>query len=121
VHAWFYEPITDFRGISSQQVHQESLAMLRREVEQATSGMTDVPPITQNSVQGDPTNVLTEVARGAAMLVVGRHRGGLLRHAVLGSVSAVCVRHATCPVVVIPAAVSQPDETSSAEPAAASQ
>ncbi|MGH4011263.1 MAG: universal stress protein [Pseudonocardiaceae bacterium] len=53
--------------------------------------------------------VLPELARDAAMLVVGRHRGGLIRQAVLGSVSAVCVRHATCPVVVIPAAVSQPE------------
>lgn len=83
--------------------------------------MTNIPPIIQNSVQGDPTSVLPEVARGAAMLVVSRHRGGLLRQAVLGSVSAVCVRHATCPVVVIPAAVSQPEEATSTEPAAASQ
>lgn len=88
VHAWFYEPMTDFRETSSQQVHQESLAMLHREVEQATSGMTDVPPITQHSVQGDPTSVLPDVARAAEMLVVGRHRGGLFRQAVLGSVSA---------------------------------
>ncbi|HEV7450203.1 MAG TPA: universal stress protein [Pseudonocardiaceae bacterium] len=112
VHAWVFDPAADyFTETSSQLLHQESVALLRREVEQATSGMTDIPPITQNSVEGDPTRVLPELARGAAMLVVGRHRGGLLRQALLGSVSAVCVRHATCPVVVIPAAVPQPAET----------
>ena len=121
VHAWVYEPMADFRETSSQQLHQESLAMLRREIERATSGMTNVPPITQNSVRGDPASVLLEVSSGAAMLVVGRHQGGLIRQALVGSVSAVCVRHAICPVVVIPAAVTQPEEASSAEPATASQ
>jgi nucleotide-binding universal stress UspA family protein len=121
VHAWTYEPMADFRETSSQQLHQESLAMLHHEVERATSCMTDIPLITYNSVRGDPASVLPEVARGAAMLVVGRHQGGLLRQALLGSVSAVCVRHASCPVVVIPAAVTQPEKASSAEPAAASQ
>jgi nucleotide-binding universal stress UspA family protein len=77
VHAWVYEPMADFRETSSQQLHQESLAMLRREVERATSGMTNVPPITQNSVRGDPASVLLEVSSGAAMLVVGRHQGGV--------------------------------------------
>lgn len=119
VHAWTFDPMADyFTETSSQQVHQESVAMLRREVEQATKGMTDIPPIIQNSVEGDPIHVLPELARGAAMLVVGRHRGGLARQALLGSVSAVCVRQATCPVVVIPTVVQQ-DATSSADPASA--
>jgi nucleotide-binding universal stress UspA family protein len=94
-----------FTETSSQQVHQESLAMLRREVEQATKDMTAVPSIVHNSVEGDPTRVLPELARGAAMLVVGRHRGGLVQQALLGSVSAVCVRQASCPVVVIPTVI----------------
>jgi nucleotide-binding universal stress UspA family protein len=95
--------------------------MLRREVDQATSGMTEIPPITQSSIEGDPARVLPELARSAAMLVVGRHRGGLVRQTLLGSVSAVCVRHAVCPVVVIPTVVPQPDESSSAEPATAAK
>jgi nucleotide-binding universal stress UspA family protein len=113
--------MADFRETSSQQLHQEPLAMLHHEVERATSGMADIPLITYNSVRGDPANVLPEVARGAAMLVVGRHQGGLIRQALLGSVSAVCVHYASCPVVVISAAVTQPEKVSSSEPAAASQ
>lgn len=95
--------------------------MLRREVARATETMTGIPPISQSSVEGDPTRILPEMARGATMLIVGRHHGGLVRQALLGSVSAACVRHATCPVVVIPATVVPRGEASSAEPAAATQ
>lgn len=96
-----------FTETSSQQVHQKSRAMLHREVEQATKGLTDIPPVIENSVEGDPAHVLPELARDAAMLVVGRQRGGLAQQALLGSVSAVCVRQATCPVVVIPTVAPQ--------------
>ena len=122
VHAWTFDPMADyFTETSSGQVHQESLAMLRREVEHATTSMTDIPSIIENSVEGDPIRVLPELARGAAMLVVGRHRGGLAWQALLGSVSAACVRHATGPVVVIPAMVASREQASSAEPASAAQ
>jgi nucleotide-binding universal stress UspA family protein len=122
VHAWVFDAREEyFTETSSHQLHQESVAMLRREVDQATSGMTEIPPITQSSIEGDPARVLPELARSAAMLVVGRHRGGLVRQTLLGSVSAVCVRHAVCPVVVIPTVVPQPDESSSAEPATAAK
>ncbi|MGQ0719307.1 MAG: universal stress protein [Pseudonocardiales bacterium] len=83
--------------------------------------MTNIPPSSRTAFRVIRPASCLRWPRGAAMLVVGRHRGGLLRQAVLGSVSAVCVRHATCPVVVIPAAVSQPEEATSTEPAAASQ
>lgn len=121
VHAWSFDARQDyFTETSPRQLHQESLAIVRRGVEQATSGMKEIPPITQSSVEGDPTRVLPELARDAAMLVVGRHRGGLVRQTLLGSVSAACVRHATCPVVVIPSVVPVPGDISSGEPATTS-
>ncbi len=44
VHAWVVDPMADFfTETSSQRVYEESLAMLRGEVEQATSGMTELP------------------------------------------------------------------------------
>lgn len=58
-------------------------------------------------VSGDPVGVLTEVARGAHALIVGRdHRGALVRK-VLGSVTDECVRAAATPVVVVPTATAQ--------------
>jgi nucleotide-binding universal stress UspA family protein len=47
--------------------------------------------------------VLLAAAKGAALLVVGSSGHGELVGMVLGSVSAHCVTHATCPVVVVPA------------------
>ncbi|HXT45654.1 MAG TPA: universal stress protein [Pseudonocardiaceae bacterium] len=121
IHAWTFDPTAEyFTEASSRQVHQESLAMLHREVEQATSGITELPPIAESSIEGDASRILPELSRGAAMLVVGRHRGGLVRQVLLGSVSAACVRHATCPVVVIPATVTPHEDASPAEPASAS-
>jgi nucleotide-binding universal stress UspA family protein len=49
----------------------------------------------------NPGQVLVRASRNASMLVVGaHHRQGL--GVLLGSTGASCVRHATCPVVVIP-------------------
>lgn len=59
--------------------------------------------VTSHVVQGDPVEVLLDATRGADLLVLGSHGHGRLFHAVLGSVSAACVRHANCPVLVVPA------------------
>jgi nucleotide-binding universal stress UspA family protein len=54
-------------------------------------------------VAGDPAPTLLGQARGADLLVIGAsHRHGVAGR-VLGSVASECVRHATCPVVVVPA------------------
>lgn len=55
------------------------------------------------AIQGSSALVLTEHARGADLLVIGtRGRGGFSK-LLLGSVSTACVKHATCPTVVVPA------------------
>jgi nucleotide-binding universal stress UspA family protein len=46
--------------------------------------------------------VLTAAARNAGLLVLGSHGHSAVRQTVLGSVSAECIRKATCPVVVLP-------------------
>ncbi|MFB9907634.1 universal stress protein [Allokutzneria oryzae] len=104
VHVWAYEPVNDVLLSSSRQIHRESRELVRREIARVTEGMDELPTITQASIPGYPAGVLTEVSENAAMLVVGRHRGGVLRQALVGSVSSACVRRALCPVIVIPAA-----------------
>jgi nucleotide-binding universal stress UspA family protein len=59
-------------------------------------------PVARDVVEGPPVKVLLAAARRARMLVLGSHGHGRLHHAVLGSISEECVRHATCPVVVVP-------------------
>jgi nucleotide-binding universal stress UspA family protein len=53
-------------------------------------------------VQGQAPLVLAAAARDADLLVLGSHGHGRRHHSILGSVAESCVRHAVCPVVVIP-------------------
>jgi nucleotide-binding universal stress UspA family protein len=52
-------------------------------------------------VSQDAGPTLTTMSENAALLVVGTRGAGPIRAAVLGSVSAYCLRHASCPVVVV--------------------
>ena len=56
------------------------------------------------TASGTPAEVLTQAAseRKAALVVVGSRGRGLMRAAVLGSVSSAAIRLAECPVVVVP-------------------
>jgi nucleotide-binding universal stress UspA family protein len=56
-------------------------------------------------VQGPPAKVVLDEARRLEvdMIIIGSHGYGAVARALLGSVSAGVVRHAQCPVLVVPA------------------
>ena len=54
------------------------------------------------AVPGHPVEVLLDAADGAEELVVGHRGRGAVASALLGSVGMSTVRHATCPVTVVP-------------------
>ena len=62
--------------------------------------------------EGNAARVLLDVSQGARMLIVGSRGHGGFTGLLLGSVSAACAEHATCPVLVLhgdtPAPTSQP-------------
>jgi nucleotide-binding universal stress UspA family protein len=58
--------------------------------------------VTQRVVEGHPARKLSDLAAGAALLVVGRRGHGGLAGMLLGSVARTCSEHAGCPVVVVP-------------------
>lgn len=63
------------------------------------------PPQERPTVEvrrGDPGRVLVEASPALDLLVLGSRGYGPVRHALLGSVSAYVMRHARCPVVVLP-------------------
>lgn len=63
----------------------------------------EVPAGLSTSVQfGHPSKVLVRESEDAVVLVVGRRGHGGFKGLLLGSVSAACVAHAACPVLVIP-------------------
>ena len=62
----------------------------------------DRPPALQTTAaQGNPAKALLEASEGARMLVVGSRGHGGFTGLLLGSVSAACAEHATCPVLVV--------------------
>jgi nucleotide-binding universal stress UspA family protein len=73
-----------------------------REVETALAHCPARVRVHRTVVEGYPTMRLVEAARRARLLVVGSHGHGRLHRAVRGSISAACVRHSPCPVVVVP-------------------
>jgi nucleotide-binding universal stress UspA family protein len=67
------------------------------------------PPGLQASVgHGGAAKVLLEASQGARMLVVGSRGHGGFVGLLLGSVSAACAEHATCPVLVVHGATPPP-------------
>ncbi|SDM35798.1 universal stress protein [Allokutzneria albata] len=102
VNAWNHEPLSDFAFTSAEAVREGSRTLLAEAVAAAREQVPAAVAVETRSVSGSPSVRLLEAAEDAALLVVGSHRGGLLREVMLGSCAAACVRHATVPVVVIP-------------------
>ncbi|NOJ93628.1 universal stress protein [Corallococcus coralloides] len=67
---------------------------------------TDLQPLVRS---GDPQAELEHAVREqeTELLVVGKHGGHGLMHALLGSVAEACLRRAECDVLVVPQAVAQ--------------
>jgi nucleotide-binding universal stress UspA family protein len=78
--------------------------VLTEAVAEAAGQQDEHVEIRKSVVHGHPAEVLLEAAIGAQMLVVGRRGHGTYAGILLGSVSRHCVKHAPCPVLVVPPA-----------------
>jgi nucleotide-binding universal stress UspA family protein len=102
VHAWDFVPARDAGRMTEHEEKTASECMLDAEVACAIRKVGESPEVLKQSVKGSAARVLLTAAEGAELLVLGRgHRSGVF-DVIRNSVSAECVRRATCPVVVIP-------------------
>lgn len=102
VHAWGQPVGREVKRMSDVEAMRASSCMLVAAVAEAERAVGGKPEVIERSRRGAAAKVLVDQARDADLLVVGRaHHAGVVD--VLGqSVSAEVIRHAPCPVVVIP-------------------
>jgi nucleotide-binding universal stress UspA family protein len=96
-------PLPVTRPLGTDPFREQHARDLRTAVEQVGPDADGVL-IEQVVPTGDPGKVLVELAADADALVLGGHgyrKSGLT---VIGSVAAYCLRHASCPVTVVPLA-----------------
>jgi nucleotide-binding universal stress UspA family protein len=102
-------PATALAGLASEQKERQrnmagdaarAVVQSALEREQAAASGVDVRV---TAVEGEPGRVLVELTKQADLLVLGSHGHGAVHDFLLGSVSHACSRHASCPVVVMPA------------------
>jgi nucleotide-binding universal stress UspA family protein len=101
VHCWQSHQLSDILFGSPDELRRGSLCMLQNEVAAALTALPRPPHVTQTSRRGQPAAVLTDIAAGAAMLVLGAHGHTDLHDLTHGKVAASCLKHADCPVVII--------------------
>jgi nucleotide-binding universal stress UspA family protein len=114
-HGGTVQAVSSWR-IDSDETSARAQDGLAHEIEALPAFQRGGVSIATEVVEGMAADVLTAAARDADLLVLGSHGHSRTWHTVLGSVTETCVRHATCPVVVIPDRFEQRQPTT--EPAA---
>lgn len=107
VHAWRL-PDAAVDGAAALLVRPERVLEQHREMLEAAvrsvHGRFPRVHVEADLVRADPAAALVQDAPGAAMIVVGTHREGVLSGAYVGSVVRDLLRRAGCPIMVVPAA-----------------
>ncbi|HEX6345924.1 universal stress protein [Umezawaea sp.] len=96
VYPYAYKPEAERRRPADRQLHDV--------VTEVTAGVPGAPEVAEIVVASDPTVALVQASRRADLLVLGAKGHNRIADVFPGSVTAHCVRHAACPVVVIPPA-----------------
>jgi nucleotide-binding universal stress UspA family protein len=77
-------------------------------------GEHDDPRLTAELLQGSPPEALCAASNDAQLLVLGSHGHGRLFEAVVGTVAQYCLKHAFCPLVIIPVQLVEPSTSDGA-------
>jgi nucleotide-binding universal stress UspA family protein len=82
--------------------HSRAEMVQRRALEEALEDVEKPPEVERRLVEGRPSEALCEAALEAEMLVLGSRGHTAVREVLIGSTSQRVVRHASCPVVLLP-------------------
>lgn len=88
--------VVDLQAIADAHLHDAFVAL------------ADVPHVELDRRDGDPVRELVDASRALDLLVLGSRGHGPLRRLLLGSVSAPVVRHAACPLLLLPHGAPEP-------------
>lgn len=104
VTTWILDGLMRDRITPQMIADEEHVVRIRQDriLTEVSRDFEKLPPIAKLVLHDTGGAPLVEVAKDAAMLIVGSGRKGPLARTFLGSVSEYCVRHATVPVVVVP-------------------
>jgi nucleotide-binding universal stress UspA family protein len=101
VHCYQPHQVSDILFGSPEELHRGSVCMLQNEVAAALRALPRPPRVTQTSRRGRPAQALAEISTSATMLVLGAHGHTDLQDLTHGKVAASCLKHASCPVVIV--------------------
>jgi nucleotide-binding universal stress UspA family protein len=103
VSAWMWDGM-EAMGVPASAEEARDLAEQRQHtaLEKALVSAGGPPEVERVLVRGRPSEVLTAASVGAEMLVLGSHGHGSIHDKLVGSTSERAIRHAPCPVVVLP-------------------
>lgn len=87
--------------VSDQQVTEAVESQTLELIKDVVAALPEPPPVHVVVRAGATGRVLTDVADGADMLIIGHSGHGAISSALLGSVGLHCVLHARCPVTVL--------------------
>ena len=104
VHTWVFPAIDELPGGAVDQLVSDLQRCATDVLDHVVDGIAGANPdveVVRRVLEGSPGRVLTEIAAGADLLVVGSRGRGGFAGLLLGSVAQQCVHHARCPVVVV--------------------
>ncbi|MBH0054419.1 universal stress protein [Salinibacterium sp. SWN139] len=100
VMTWQVLPMTNIFPLEGWSPEDDAKQALSAAIEEAFDG-SPPPNLTASTICGAPAPALIEESKRASMLILGRRGLGGFTGLLLGSVSAACVSHAHCPVLIM--------------------
>ena len=103
VSVWSWDGLETGNALRSPgEARHRAAEIMDQVLDEATSRLEDPPEIERLVLEGRPSERLCTAALDAELLVLGSHGHGAFHDALIGSTSQHVIRHASCPVVVLP-------------------